>query len=312
MPGRPFYHPTREKSDKETPVIAKRSTKWFFLLPALLIYTVFRVLPILASLVLSVFEWNGLGDAVFVGLRNFGELFGDRIFYYALGNNVKLMVFFVIGTVGLGLFLAYFVDTIGRGKGAFRITLFVPVLLSNLVAGLVWKWALNPSYGLLNAALKAVGMGHLIRNWLGDGNILVGVVILMSVWKSYGRAFVMILAGLQGVPEEISEAAYIDGAKEWQRLWYITLPMLKPIMSVVVTLTLINAFRSFDVFYIMTNRGTVETAEVLSTYLYKSGMSYMRFGYASSIAVVQLVLVMIVSILYFRTFSGDKVRKVTR
>jgi ABC-type sugar transport system permease subunit len=224
-------------------VIQKRTTKWFFLFPALLIYTVFRVLPIFASLVLSVFEWNGLGDAVFVGLRNFKELFVDRYFYYALRNNLKLMVFFVAGTVIVGLLLAYFVDTIGRGKGAFRIMLFMPVLLSNLVTGLIWKWALNPSYGLLNDGLKAIGMEHLIQNWLGNGDILVWIIIIMSVWKSYGRVFVMILAGIQGIPEEISEAAYIDGAKEWQRLWYITIPMLKPIMAVVITLTLINAFR---------------------------------------------------------------------
>jgi ABC-type sugar transport system permease subunit len=290
-------------------VIQKRTTKWFFLFPALLIYTVFRVLPIFASLVLSVFEWNGLGDAVFVGLRNFKELFVDRYFYYALRNNLKLMVFFVAGTVIVGLLLAYFVDTIGRGKGAFRIMLFMPVLLSNLVTGLIWKWALNPSYGLLNDGLKAIGMEHLIQNWLGNGDILVWIIIIMSVWKSYGRVFVMILAGIQGIPEEISEAAYIDGAKEWQRLWYITIPMLKPIMAVVITLTLINAFRSFDIFYIMTNQAVVETAYVLSTYLYKSGMNYMQFGYASAIAVIQLILVMAVAILYFRTFTNEKVRK---
>jgi ABC-type sugar transport system permease subunit len=285
-------------------VTVRGPSKWLFLLPAVAVYTVFRVLPILASLVLSTVEWNGLGRAVFVGFGNFSELLRDYVFHIAISNNLRLMVFYVLGSVVVGFVLAYLVDMIVQGKGAFRIMLFVPVLLSGLVIGLVWRWALNPSYGVVNVVLRAVGLDGLIRNWLGDGRVLVRVIIVMTIWQSYGRSFVMLLAGLQGIPEEISEAAYIDGAKEWQRLLYVTVPMLRPIMSVVVTLTLINAFRMFDAFYIMSDRGAVERAEVLSTYLYKSGMTYMRFGYSSAIAVVQLLLVMVVSIFYFRRFSG--------
>ena len=272
---------------------------YFWLFPALLVFGIFTVGPLLYGLVLSFFAWDGSGEPRFIGLGNYLEALVDPKYFPSLVHNVIYAVGTVIGKIVLGLGLALVLNSGIRGRVVFRTLLFIPVVMSFVVIGILWSWIYSYSNGLLNAGLDAVGLSLLKKDWLGSPASALLAVMGVDLWKWFGFHMVLFLAGLQSIPSELYEAARIDGANKPQLFRYITLPMLAPITVVNVVLASSGAFNVFDVVYVMTQGGPANSSEVAMTYVYRVGFQFYQFGYASALSMIQLVLVAAISLFLF-------------
>lgn len=280
---------------------------YLWVLPALLIYTVFKLAPMVAGLYLALLQWDGIEPAKFVGLQNFQRMLNDEIIGLALLNNVKYAVGTVIGKTVLALFLALLLNGALRGRSFYRTALFLPVVMSFVVVGILWSWLYNAQFGLINSLLRGLGLEFLILDWLGDPNVALWSLMAVDIWKWYGFHMVIFLAGLQTIPAELYEAARIDGAGRWQQFRRITLPLLQPVMLVNVTLSLMGAFNVFDIPYVMTEGGPANSTMVMALHVYVRGFKFYRFGYAAAMSYVLLTLVTILAAIQMRLMSRENV-----
>jgi ABC-type sugar transport system permease subunit len=282
--------------------------KWamLFLLPALLVYSALWVLPTFSTLGLSLTEWDGITDTTYVGLRNFNSLFSDHDLWGSLWNNTRYFIITTCVGTTLGLAVALLLEY-GNviKKNMFRTFLFLPVMLSWVVVGFLWRWIYNPVFGLLNNMLKQVGLSALTQNWLGDPNVVFYAIVAVAIWKGFGFSMVVFSAGLQNIPDDLLEAAKIDGAKGWQMILKIVIPLLKPVISVMIILGLIDSFRVMDVFVVMTSNVQSRVTQVIATYIYKMGFDYFKMGYAAALSVVLFLIVMTLAVIYLRTIGKD-------
>ena len=280
----------------------ERKSFWLFSAPAMLIYVVFWMVPILMTIPFSMLKWNGIGQITwdnFIGLGNYKTLFADKAFYQCLRNNFQYMLVTVIFIPLISFFLALFIEKFIRHKGVFRTGLFIPIVLPMMLVTLMFKQIYNGEYGLLNGFLRLIGLGRLTTDWLGDKRTALTAVSFIAVWKAIPFTMIIILAGLQGVSTEMEEAATIDGASFWQMVWYVTIPQIASVLVVAVGLVIIDAFRVFDTIFMTTNGGPgIRTTEVLGTYVYKAGFANSRIGFASALSFVNIIIVMLVSAIY--------------
>jgi len=264
---------------------------YLFIAPALLIITVFVFIPIFASLYLSFTDYDVLSAPRWVGLKNFTTLlFDDPLFWKAVQNTVL----FVLGTVPTGivlaLLLAVAVDQIGNKffKYFTRTVYFLPTITAVVAISVIWKWLYaGEKYGLVNFALLKMGFQPV--DWLTNPKTTLPAIMVMSIWGGLGQNFIIFLAGLQGIPRTVYEAAEIDGVSRWQNFWHITLPLLRPVMVFVVLMSVISSFQVFDQVYILTQGteyvgGVLHSALTIVTYLYERGFQRFMMGYASAIA----------------------------
>jgi multiple sugar transport system permease protein len=276
--------------------------KWvfFFLAPSLIGMLLFIVYPILSSFWLAFQDWNLLSPPIFNGLDNFKELFADPDFWRALRYTLNFIVLYVPAVFVLGLALALFLNQKLRGIVVVRAATFLPVVASWVVVSLIWKWIFNPQYGLINFALKAVGITG--PAWLFEPQTALYAMVITSVWKDVGYMALIYLGGLQGISETYYEAARIDGATRWQSLRSITLPLLSPTMFFVVITLLINYFQIFDQVWLMPMRDSAadRQVEVIVTEVVKNAFSYSRMGYASAMSWVLFVLIFIITFVQLR------------
>lgn len=272
----------------------KRSlTLTLFLAPSMIGMGVFVLGPILASLALSFTKWDLLTPPSFVFLDNFAALLRDPEFWSALQHTLTFLVGYVAPVMLLGLLVAVALNTRIPARGALRALYFLPVVSSWVAVALVWKWLLNPSYGLVNNALLGIGITG--PAWLFDPAWAMPAVIFTSLWKDIGFVMTILLAGLQGIPPEILEAASIDGATGSQRLWRVVVPLLAPSLFFALTISLINSFQVFDQVYVMTSGGPAGSTSVLIERIVKNAFSYSQMGYAAAMSWVLFGLVFITS-----------------
>jgi multiple sugar transport system permease protein len=264
------------------------------LLPSLVGMFAFIMLPVLSSLVLSFAEWDLLGEIRWIGLGNYVAALSDPAVLGALRNTLSFIAGYLPSVVVLALGLALLLNRKLKGRIAFRAIYFVPVVTSWVAVSLIWKWLLNPQYGLVNYGLAAVGIQG--PGWLFDPNWAMAGIVLTSVWKDIGFVTVIYLAGLQDIPENLYEAAELDGASPWQRFWTITLPMLAPTTFFVTTISLISSFQVFDQVWIMTGGGPAGATSVMVEQIYKNAFSYYKMGYASAISWVLFALIFVVTL----------------
>lgn len=277
-----------------------------FIIPPIIIYTIFWILPVFINLGLSFFKYKGikpLSEATFIGLGNYVYLIKDRLFWLSLNHNLVYMALTVTVQTVLSLFLAIVIDNWVRVKSFFKLAFFIPYIMSWVVVSFLWKWIYNPVFGLLNSILTEVGLESFIRLWLGDPNIVLYSLIVIAIWRSTGFYTIIFLAGLQAIPQELIEAAQIEGANFWQYIRKITLPLLHPILTIVIVLGLIDGFRVFDVMYIMAEGQPQDSTTVLATYIYQNAFFYFNMGYASAIAVILLLISLFISGNYFKLFA---------
>ncbi len=272
-------------------------TPWLFLAPAILFFMVYVIIPIIQSFSISLYDWDGLGEATFVGFDNYVELTDDSAFEVSLWNNLKWLVFYLLA-IPAGLFIALFLNQTVTGIRIYKSLFFFPFVLSQVVVGLVFAWFYLPNEGLLSNILGVVGFGPI--NVLGDPTWATYGIIAAGLWPQTAYCMILYLTGLNAVDPEQIEAARLDGAKGWKMLWYVVVPQLKPATFIAFVVTIIGALRSFDLISIMTNGGPFGSTRVLSFYMFEKALSEygFRMGYGAAIAVV-LFLIMLVFIAYF-------------
>ena len=261
----------------------------FFLLPSLSGLVLFTLLPILASLGLTLYEWDLLTSPQFVGLGNFQRLIHDRNFWTALAHTLYFIVGYIPLVMIISLGVAVVLNQKLKGVILFRTALFIPVVSAWVAVALLWKWIFNPKFGIVNYLLGLIGIQG--PAWLFDPQWAMPAIIITSVWKDIGFVMVMFLAGLQGIPTEYYEAAAIDGASGWRRFRHITLPLLSPTTFFALIISLINSFQVFDQVWIMTGGGPAGATSVLVEQIVKNAFSYSRMGYAATLSWVLFLLV---------------------
>ena len=272
-------------------------TPILFLLPGVLFFVVYVISPIFQSFNISLYQWDGLGEARYIGLDNYRELMGDRAFETSLWNNLKWLVLYLLA-IPMGLGIALFLNQTVMGIRLYKSLFFFPFVLSQVVVGLVFSWFYLPREGLLNAVLGVVGLGPV--NVLGDPGLATYGIIAAGLWPQTAYCMILYLTGLNAVDPEQIEAGRLDGAKGWRMLWHVVLPQLKPATFIAFVVTIIGALRSFDLISIMTSGGPFGSTRVLSYLMFEKALSEygFRMGYGSAIAVV-LFLIMLVFIGYF-------------
>ncbi|WP_436531918.1 carbohydrate ABC transporter permease [Actinoplanes sp. HUAS TT8] len=253
--------------------------------------------PAVNSFYLSLTEWNGLGAARPVGLQNFRDLFSDDVFLGALKNNVIWAVGFGGLSVLGGLALAVALNRPRRGVGLYRSAIYLPMVFSLAVTGLFWRVQYQPD-GTINTLLGAVGLHSLEKQWLADPDTALYAVLIAAVWRQVGYVMVLYLAGLKGTDPLLDDAAAVDGAGPWQRFRFVTWPQLRGVNTVVFAVTVIDSLRTFDIVWAMTQGGPYHSSELLSTYMFQQGFTFLNLGYASAIAVVIFALALVFIITY--------------
>lgn len=293
--------------------IVRRSRKpWraiaLFLGPVMIFYAIFILYPLLATFYYSLHTISPQGGRLiteFVGLRNFEELFRDRIFIQSVQNTI---IWGVVGpavemitAVGLA-FLVYFKVPLFR---LYHIAWFTPMLVSGVIVGLVWRWIFNNDWGLLNTFFRAVGLNDLAINWLGRRDTPLAVVILVHYWATFGYSFVLVLAGLSAIPAELLDAARVDGASLRQVIFKVMLPLLRATLVTVLILSFIGKMRAFHVVWVLTNGGPLHFSETVATYVQKRAFGWrtLDLGYPSAMSVVWFGVVMVGVVLLNRWLS---------
>ncbi|KJJ40518.1 ABC transporter permease [Bacillus subtilis] len=281
---------------------------YLFLVPAL-VFLLFVYIPIFENVFLSLFQWSSFSpEKTFIGLKNYVELFRDPVFYQALTNNVLYAVISIICQVFGGLILAAVLEDklVRKWSPFFRTVFFLPVVISMTVIALLFDFIYNPETGLLNQLLQAVGLDQLTRAWLGEDSTAMLSVIFVSQWQSVGYIAMLYIVSIQKIPDELYEAARLDGAGKIQQFFHITVPQTKEMSFVAVVMTLTGAFTVFNEPYILTGGGPGNASEVLSTFLYKSAFTKDMMGYASAIATVVLIITLALSLMQMKFFKTGK------
>ncbi len=278
---------------------------YLWILPSLLLYIVFKLAPMFAGIYLALLKWDGIEQPEFIGLRNFARILSDDVIGLALWHNVLYAFGTVVAKITLALLLALLLNQSLRGRTFYRTALFLPVVMSFVVVGILWSWLYSTQFGLINSLLTSLGLGMLAHDWLGDPATALWALMLVDIWKWYGFHMVIFLAGLQTIPVELYEAAHIDGASRFQQFARITLPLLQPVMLVNVTLALMGAFNVFDIPYIMTEGGPANSTIVMALHIYIRGFKFYQFGYAAALSYVLLVLVTLIAAIQMKMMSGN-------
>jgi raffinose/stachyose/melibiose transport system permease protein len=280
--------------------IATAFTGIGFVSPALALFLFFEVFSLAYNVFMSFHEWRGFGQPKFVGLDNFTFLATDPVFTQALFHNAIFMIVALALMAGASLLLALLLDSGMPGAGVFRGLLFLPVVIPVIVVGLVWTRVFAAQGGLLNNLLALIGLGSLQHDWLGDPKTALIAILIVWVWRQIGYGIILFGAGLLGVPNELKEAALLDGASSAQIVWRIVLPLLKPVIFVVLILYAIWAIKIFPLIYLMTDGGPYHATEVMNTYMYKSVFNSFQLGIGSAVTTVGIIFVALFTLLRSR------------
>jgi multiple sugar transport system permease protein len=266
-----------------------------FIAPAIILIIIFNLYPIWSGLWLSFFEWDGVRDKVFIGLDNYAALFRDKGFYTSLINTV----YFTVGTVPVMVFLsivfAVLLNMKIKGAAIFRGIYFLPTITSMVAIAVIWRWIYNADSGILNMMLYQLGLPT--PGWLTSTKYAMPAIIIMSIWKSIGSNIVIMLAGLQSIPGTLYEAAEIDGANAFHKFWRITLPMLSPTTFFVTVISIIGSFQVFEQALVLTSGGPGNATLVMVYYIYRQAFENFNLGYASALAYVLFISILIVTII---------------
>lgn len=275
---------------------------YVFILPALLLFSVFSVYPFLKVFQLSVTNWNGISpDMKYVGLANFKDLLVDNpVFWLSMKNALTITVLALVVQNLLALFLALLCDREIKGGNVYRVIFYLPPVLSGIVVGLIWNWIYDGNYGLLNHFLHFIGLGDLSRAWLSDAKTALVAVAIIHMWKGFGWGFVILLAGLQSIPRDLYEAARVDGAGSWIVFRRITVPLMIPVFILVSILTILGTMQIFDIIIATTGGGPGYYTEVPITRIFSSMVSASKFGYACAMGVIFGLILLAISMVQIR------------
>ncbi|MFD2705865.1 carbohydrate ABC transporter permease [Salibacterium lacus] len=279
----------------------KRKKTWViigFMAPALIIYGMYVIYAIGMTFYYSTFDWTGIdADLEFIGLQNYIELFRDMTFWQSLKNNTLLIAASLFTQIPLGLVMALLLFSPVKGMRLFRTVYFMPFLMSTVAIGILFIYIYDANFGLVNQVLGSVGLESLQRGWLGNENTAIWAVIVTICWQFAPFYMILFRAAIVGIPEELYEAADIDGATGWKRFSSITLPLLKPIIVTSAILSIIGALKYFDLIYIMTGGGPNNATDLMATYMYDQTFTNFNMGYGSTISSMMFIIAFIVTVI---------------
>jgi raffinose/stachyose/melibiose transport system permease protein len=276
------------------------ATVGLFLLPALIIYAVFVLIPIAQAAHYSLYKWNGLTPLTdFIGLANYQRALAEPAFIKAATHNAIIIVLSLALQIPFALGVALMLNRRFPGRAVFRLLFFAPYVIAEVIAGIVWRLILQPG-GLADGALTTVGLESLYHPWLADPDTVLWAIFFIISWKYFGFHMILLLAGLQGIPRELEEAAAIDGASRRQAIRYVTLPLLGPTIRVSVFLSIIGALQLFDLVWVTTGGGPVDASNTMATYMVDWGFERFQIGYGSAIAVILFLIALVVALAYQR------------
>lgn len=280
--------------------IKNNKTKFFiflFVVPALVIYIIFQIIPLIGAVYFSFMEWNGIsGSALkFVGLQNYIAAFKDADFLLSLKNMLKMVVFSVIFHTPIALLMATAINTKCRGSRLFKVLFFVPTVFPLTAVGLMWYFVFMPT-GSFNALLKAVGLTSLAGPWLVNQATAMNTIVFVNIWAGVGYYMVILLAGLTTIPEDLYEAASIDGATKVQQFFKITIPMLKPTLAMCILLDIIGSVKVFDLVFAMTGGGPNGLTNLPTTLMYNEAFKYSHYGLGSAIGIVIMIICLVMTL----------------
>lgn len=275
---------------------------YLFLTPFMIFFLIFIVRAVVVAVQMSFYEWQILRPTTpFIGLDNYNELLNDDVWWIALRNTIIFTGLTVVGTTVVGLIAALAVTRPVRGQGFFRVLLYMPSLFSVGAVGLIWVWLLNNQFGVINYFISFLGMRPV--NWLGDPNLVLPALSLTTIWWGFGFPMLIFIAGLQGIPEQLYEAARIDGASGWQIFWKITLPLLRPTILFVTVTGVISHFQVYGQPFIMTAGGPGRASYTVIFYLYQIAWTAFRMGYGAAVAVGIAFIMACLTVVQFLFFS---------
>ena len=275
-------------------------TIFLFLAPALFFFALYVLAPIPVSFYYSLFRWDGIGERAFIGFQNWKELVRDPIFWRALKNNVTLVVVSLLFQLPMGIALALLLTSRFRWTKLLKTVYVLPYLMSAVAIGMLWRYIYEPTFGLLNMFLEAIGRFNWIQDWLGDPKVVLYSVINAINWQFTPFYMLLFMAALAGIPDELYEAAKIDGASAWNVFWTITLPLLWPTVINAATLSLVGSLKYFDLIHVLSGGGPNHASELMATYMYKRSFQHFRMGYGSTIAVALFTIGFVLSMVFLR------------
>jgi ABC-type sugar transport system permease subunit len=276
---------------------------YLFIAPAMLIFFVFTLLPVAIALYLSFTNYDVFTRMDWIGTLNYQDVFEDEFFWRALENTVKYTAGTIPLSMAIGLGLAMLLNQKLRGLGIYRTVYYVPVVTSMVAVAMIWIQLFDPLYGVISSGLESIGIRGI--DWLGDPNLALPSIIAVSVWKVIGWNMLIYLAGLQGIPDYLKEAASIDGANRWQTFWKITLPLLAPTTFFIFVTSLIGAFQVFDQVYVMTGGGPANATTTLVHQIYNAAFKALDMGYAAAMSFVLFGIILVVSLCSMRAVRGE-------
>jgi multiple sugar transport system permease protein len=277
---------------------------WWFVAPALIVLATFFFIPVLAALGMSLtdFDLYSLSDIEnlrFIGIENYVRLLHEPLFWKSLGNTFYFVILGVPLSIAASLGAALLVNSkVARFRHVFRTIYFAPVVTTLVAVAVVWRYIFHTRYGFLNYALGFVGIDPI--DWMGDPRWAMPAIVVMAVWKNFGYNMIILLAALQSIPEDLYEAARIDGASRWQQFWHVTVPSLGPVLLLVSILTMSGYFQLFAEPYVMTEGGPLESTKSVLYYMYDEGFKWWSLGRASAVAFILFVIIFAVTLVQLR------------
>ncbi len=275
-------------------------------LAALVLFTLFVVIPFAVGIYTSFFKWDGFSEMKFNGIKNYLYVFKDDVYWKAIKNTFVYAILVTVFKNIIAFFLASILVKKFFGRTIFRTAIYIPVTLSYIVIGILWVWIYNPTFGLLNNLLSVLGLDSLILGWLSDPNIALYSVVVVDIWKWIGYHMVLYIAGLQGVPKDLYEAAEIDGAGPFAKLRYVTIPMVNATIVINVLMSITGAFVSnYDIVYIMTGGGPSHSTEVSLTHIMTTAFTDYNFGKANAMSVILFLMVLVFGFIQLKVMSHE-------
>jgi len=279
-----------------------------FLLPALIVFTLFLIYPVANSFYYSFTDWNGIAlTPNYIGLDNYRELLADSEVWNSLKNTFIIALFFTGGVNVVALVLALCLQGSRWIQQGLRVWFLIPLLISPMAIGYVWNYFYSPVDGILNMLLESIGLSALTQDWLGDPKLAIYSVIFSSVWQSMALSMIIYVAGLQAIPKDLYEAADIDGAGLLRRFTRVTFPLVAPAFTVNMVVTMIFGLKKFDIIFIMTGGGPGGATENLALLLYNQAFTFNRMGYGSAIAILMFLMILVISLFQVKILRNREV-----
>jgi raffinose/stachyose/melibiose transport system permease protein len=271
---------------------------FLFLLPASFFSILYLVAPIPLSAFYSFFDWEGMGTRVFIAWENWMELLQDAIFWLSVANNFKLVIISLVIQIPVAIFLAVLLSSRFKGVGIFKTIFFLPMLISSVAVAFLWRYMYDPSFGLINSFLELMGLENWALAWLGDPGIAFYAAAAPICWRFIPLYMIIFIAAITGIPDQLYEAARVDGASRFQSFWKITLPLLRPTIINASVLVIVGSLKYFAMIYALTGGGPNHASELMATYMYTKAFTEMKMGYGSTISLSLFIIALSVSLLF--------------